>query len=229
MPVSLVSMIRILETIARYCRTALRLLDCLRFPSPQSSLCRIRHTICHSALLCPPRTMVPRQRELQRGTHVNIVLKADQRSGKLTSGQVQDILTRGDHPRGVKARLSNGQVGRVQSLRVNPASVPHTNIGTSSSSLPASNSGSARHTAIGTLQEPQPPDTWPNPVHSTSLMDYVKPNNSRPSSNQDVSMSLQDQLEKTFPGLDPSLIAAILADYPTLEAAEGVLYTLCTT
>ncbi|KAL8748793.1 MAG: hypothetical protein Q9184_007088 [Pyrenodesmia sp. 2 TL-2023] len=172
--------------------------------------------------------MVPRQKELQRGTHVNILLKADQRSGKLTSGKVHDILTRGDHPHGVKVRLSNGQIGRVQSLRANPASVPHADGGTSSSPLPAPGSGSARKTTIGTLQEPQAPDTWPNPVHSTSLMDYVKPNKSRLSSNQIVPMSLQDQLEKAFPDLDASLIAAILVDYPTLEAAEEVLYTLCT-
>ncbi|KAL8920502.1 MAG: hypothetical protein Q9208_006252 [Pyrenodesmia sp. 3 TL-2023] len=177
--------------------------------------------------------MVPRQRELQRGTHVNIVLKADQRSGKLTSGQVQDILTRGDHPRGVKVRLSNGQVGRVQSLHVNSASVPHANIGRSSSSLPAPNSGSATQAAIGTSENPQTPDQapggWPNPVHSTSLLDYLKPNKSRLSSDPDVSMDLQDQLEKAFPDLDSSLIAAILADYPTVEAAEGVLHTLYTT
>src|ERR1700728_1668321 len=58
----------------------------------------------------------PRMTEIRPGIHVNIVLKADQRTGKLTSGQVSDILTRGDHPRGIKVRLTDGRIGRVQSL-----------------------------------------------------------------------------------------------------------------
>ncbi|KAI4189633.1 MAG: hypothetical protein LQ346_005075 [Caloplaca aetnensis] len=173
--------------------------------------------------------MVPRHKELQRGTHVNIVLKADQRSSKLTAGRIQDILTKGDHPRGVKVRLSDGQIGRVQSLGVSTASVLHTNMGMSSASRPAPSSASGGPSAGGYLQEPQAADGCLNSAHSTSLMDYVKPNKSRKSSSRDISGNLQDQLEKMFPELDTSLIAAILVDYPTLEAAEDVLYKLCTT
>ena len=48
------------------------------------------------------------------GSRVQIVLKADQRSGKLTEGIVKDILTNSpSHPHGIKVRLTNGQVGRV--------------------------------------------------------------------------------------------------------------------
>lgn len=49
------------------------------------------------------------------GTTVDIVLKKDQPTGKLTRGKVARILT-GDsfHPRGCKVMLENGQVGRVQ-------------------------------------------------------------------------------------------------------------------
>ena len=49
------------------------------------------------------------------GGEVDIVLKKDQPTGKLTHGKVKDILT-GDsfHPRGCKVRLTDGQVGRVQ-------------------------------------------------------------------------------------------------------------------
>ncbi|KAL8903302.1 MAG: hypothetical protein Q9207_004015 [Kuettlingeria erythrocarpa] len=173
--------------------------------------------------------MVPRQEELQRGTLVNIVLKADQRSGRLTSGQVQDILTRGDHPRGVKVRLSNGQVGRVQSLGVSTASVLHTNMGTSPACLPPPSRASGGQNAMAILHGPQAADRWENSAHSTSLMDYVKPNQNRLLSNQENATGVQDQLEKTFPEFDTSLIAAILVDYPTLEAAKDVLYALCTT
>jgi uncharacterized repeat protein (TIGR03833 family) len=48
---------------------------------------------------------------------VSIVLKQDQRTGKLTRGVVKDILTKSvSHPHGIKVRLVNGQVGRVQKI-----------------------------------------------------------------------------------------------------------------
>ena len=54
---------------------------------------------------------------IQKGKTVNIVLKQDQRSGKLTSGIVKDILTSSpSHPHGIKVRLQNGQVGRVKEV-----------------------------------------------------------------------------------------------------------------
>jgi uncharacterized repeat protein (TIGR03833 family) len=55
------------------------------------------------------------RKDITPGTSVDIVLKADQRSGKLTSGTVKDILTNSSsHPHGIKVRLTDGQVGRVQ-------------------------------------------------------------------------------------------------------------------
>ena len=51
------------------------------------------------------------------GSEVEIVLKEDQPTGKLTRGTVAQILTGAAfHPRGIKVRLSNGQVGRVQKI-----------------------------------------------------------------------------------------------------------------
>jgi uncharacterized repeat protein (TIGR03833 family) len=48
---------------------------------------------------------------------VEVILKEDQRSGKLTRGFVEEILTNsGFHPHGIKVRLSDGQVGRVQNI-----------------------------------------------------------------------------------------------------------------
>ena len=48
------------------------------------------------------------------GTSVLIVLKKDQRTGNLTRGIVKDILTKKSyHSRGIKVRLTTGQVGRV--------------------------------------------------------------------------------------------------------------------
>jgi uncharacterized repeat protein (TIGR03833 family) len=54
---------------------------------------------------------------IQAGMEVDIVLKEDQRSGKKTRGIVKDILTNSlNHPHGIKVRLTNGQVGRVQGI-----------------------------------------------------------------------------------------------------------------
>lgn len=51
------------------------------------------------------------------GAKVKIVLKADQRTGKLTEGVVARLLTKsGTHPHGIKVMLEDGQVGRVQEI-----------------------------------------------------------------------------------------------------------------
>ena len=51
------------------------------------------------------------------GMTVLVVLKEDQRTGKLTKGIVKDILTKSpNHPHGIKVRLVNGQVGRVREV-----------------------------------------------------------------------------------------------------------------
>ncbi|CAG9611490.1 MULTISPECIES: YwbE family protein [Bacillus] len=51
------------------------------------------------------------------GLEVDIVLKQDQRTGKLTRGIVKDILTNSpSHPHGIKVRLQDGQVGRVKNI-----------------------------------------------------------------------------------------------------------------
>lgn len=51
------------------------------------------------------------------GLEVDIVLKQDQRTGKLTRGIVKDISTNSpSHPHGIKVRLQDGQVGRVQNI-----------------------------------------------------------------------------------------------------------------
>lgn len=63
---------------------------------------------------------------MQSGTHrshihigqtVDIVLKQDQRTGKLTRGVVQRILTKSaTHPHGIKVMLESGAVGRVKHI-----------------------------------------------------------------------------------------------------------------
>jgi uncharacterized repeat protein (TIGR03833 family) len=55
--------------------------------------------------------------DIKPGLKVSIVLKQDQRTGKLTEGIVKDILTSSPiHPRGIKVRLETGEVGRVKKI-----------------------------------------------------------------------------------------------------------------
>ena len=59
-----------------------------------------------------------KQREdIRPGIRVAIVLKQDQRTGRQTIGIVKDLLTNSKfHPHGIKVRLTDGQVGRVQEI-----------------------------------------------------------------------------------------------------------------
>lgn len=55
--------------------------------------------------------------KIKAGQSVLIVLKKDQRSGKLTQGIVKDILTKSPtHPHGIKVRLESGEIGRVKQV-----------------------------------------------------------------------------------------------------------------
>lgn len=58
-----------------------------------------------------------RRCDIRPGLRVSIVLKKDQRTGKLTEGLVRDILTKSPaHPHGIKVRLESGEVGRVKEI-----------------------------------------------------------------------------------------------------------------
>ena len=185
----------------------------------------------------PSKMAVPRISQLQSGTAVNIVLKADQRSGKLTTGHIADVLTRGDHPRGIKVRLTNGQIGRVQSLSGSSSPSALQSLAT-----PSNHQGVAsqpqNHQATNILAESrrgmvqdvrQDGYDAPSRDQTSSLFDYVRPSKQRksaakPSSHDSESqIAPQTRFESEFPKLDSALIAAILADYPTIDEARDVL------
>jgi uncharacterized repeat protein (TIGR03833 family) len=57
------------------------------------------------------------RKHITPGLKVAIVLKQDQRTGRQTVGIVKDLLTNSsNHPHGIKVRLTDGQVGRVQRI-----------------------------------------------------------------------------------------------------------------
>jgi uncharacterized repeat protein (TIGR03833 family) len=60
-----------------------------------------------------------RRSDINKGLRVSVVLKKDQRTGKLTEGIVKDLLTNSPaHPHGIKVRLESGDVGRVKEILV---------------------------------------------------------------------------------------------------------------
>ncbi|KAH7326335.1 hypothetical protein B0I35DRAFT_474991 [Stachybotrys elegans] len=67
---------------------------------------------------------VPGPRQVVPEAAVLIVTKKDQPTGRETAGVVQDVLTRGWHPRGMKVRLRDGQIGRVQRMADGDSPVP---------------------------------------------------------------------------------------------------------
>lgn len=57
------------------------------------------------------------RKNIRAGLKVAVVLKQDQRTGRRTVGVVKDLLTNSNfHPHGIKVRLADGQVGRVQEI-----------------------------------------------------------------------------------------------------------------
>lgn len=58
------------------------------------------------------------RKDIEIGAKVLVVQKQDQRTGKLTEGVVQKLLTNSAvHHRGIKVMLKNGIVGRVQQIK----------------------------------------------------------------------------------------------------------------
>lgn len=175
---------------------------------------------------------VPKYSQLSPGVIVQIVLKADQSSGKLTPGKIADILSKGDHPRGIKVRLADGQIGRVQSLSTGNAPPSNMSAGPEQTSISPQ---TANYPSRRGLQQDVRSDGHDPAALSDmgSLGDYIKAPKKKkralaghadPAAPQNT---MQKELEMEFPGLDTALIAAIVADHGDIESVRGVLRTLC--
>lgn len=107
---------------------------------------------------------VPSTREVVPGARVNIVLKEDQPTGRTVVGVVQDVLTRGNHPRGIKVRLADGRVGRVQTMATG---------GEKTSFIPTEIDAAAGPSQLRELFPRGPSGAPPPPV--VGLDAYIKP------------------------------------------------------
>jgi len=57
------------------------------------------------------------RKSIHAGDEVDIIMKKDQDSVKLTRGIVKEVLTNSSfHPHGIKVRLVTGEVGRVREV-----------------------------------------------------------------------------------------------------------------
>jgi uncharacterized repeat protein (TIGR03833 family) len=90
---------------------------------PDSLFCNGREIACNQQRKqdnLPRKTVIMDgtvRANIKPGMLVNIILKKDQRTGVLTEGVVKDILTSAPkHHRGIKVRLEDGQIGRVQEI-----------------------------------------------------------------------------------------------------------------
>jgi len=58
-----------------------------------------------------------KRKNIQVGAKVSVVEKHNQRTGELTTGVVNKILTNSsNHPHGIKVKLESGKVGRVKKI-----------------------------------------------------------------------------------------------------------------
>ncbi|KAH7159859.1 major facilitator superfamily domain-containing protein [Dactylonectria estremocensis] len=126
---------------------------------------------------------VPTVQQVVPGAFVYIVLKEDQPTGQETKGIVQDLLTRGNHHRGIKVRLQDGQVGRVQRMGDGNVTVPlpGSDSTVTSSAGPAAPSSkfSSRYTDVRYDEE------FPEGPPPRSLVDFMPQLDSPPRASRD--------------------------------------------
>ena len=121
-----------------------------------------------SAPIRAPQTSynnVPTIQQVVPGAAVSIVLKADQPTGREVQGVVQDLLTRGNHPRGIKVRLQDGRVGRVQKMAANLSQ-------TATASLPCVMTDTSWSKSAHRAEEP-PVDGFSSGAPPRSLADFM--------------------------------------------------------
>lgn len=159
---------------------------------------------------------VPTTREVVPGAPVNIVLKADQPTARTVQGTVAQLLTKGDHPRGIKVRLADGRVGRVQSLAGDSTASGSQSSAGEAMALDAETPG--RSIARGAR------DAWtdyrlqekPLPTQAVGLDAYIKPAKTRGKANKrhhDSSSALGAPTAETSPQESEESTCPVCGDF----------------
>jgi uncharacterized repeat protein (TIGR03833 family) len=127
--------------------------------------------------------LVPTTQHVVIGASVSIVLKIDQPTGRQVQGFVGELLTRGNHPRGIKVRLRDGRVGRVQRMateeEADKGSAGLTGLSRNGEidSAQNGNGGSLSSFTPGFLGERHETPIDEPPREELSLADYIVPKN----------------------------------------------------
>lgn len=174
--------------------------------------------------------------KLRPGLAVSIVLKADQRTGKQVQGTVSQLLTRHNHPRGIKVKLTDGRVGRVQQILPSPQTKSSHNMSsenpwanTESQGNPHTSQQNAQGAASSYYQgQQQQPQSFNAPAptqgvrrsETEQLLDQQSDRAQQVEHMQQYEANarqteddrIQAQLQKEFPNIDSSLIAAIYGE-----------------
>ncbi|KAK6852859.1 hypothetical protein PG995_011410 [Apiospora arundinis] len=158
---------------------------------------------------------VPNTTQVIPGASVSIVLKADQRTGREVRGVVRDVLTKGNHHRGIKVRLADGRIGRVQRMAPRPV-----------------DDGSAAAQGSTGRQRPQYQDVrydghFEPPTEQLDLAAYIKPPKQRGKKGRKGAKNEPDPDETAAPGSESSNanpaadVVTATATCPVCNAFEG--------
>lgn len=155
---------------------------------------------------------VPTTSQVIPGAGVNIILKVDQPTGRTVSGYIQDVLTKGNHPRGIKVRLTDGRVGRVQSMNSNPAS-GSADMESFNATFDSTSRQPDRHHGGGRPDRgghPQPP-----PTQQFGLDAYIKPAKTKRGRGQGQGASTVSDLQDFTVGstVEEESVCPVCADF----------------
>ncbi|PKS09322.1 hypothetical protein jhhlp_003936 [Lomentospora prolificans] len=178
---------------------------------------------------------VPTTAEVIAGARVNIVLKQDQSTGRTVAGTVRDVLTRGNHPRGIKVRLADGRVGRVQTMARGSGSNENANelpgnIAQNAGSISAGDAqgilGDALGPADGAGSRPRQrgrrhdDGDQPPPQQETTLAAYMRPAKQNRRRRQESTQATEQELEEIErPATDGAVTCPVCGTFEGDEAA----------
>lgn len=189
---------------------------------------------------------IPPHNQVRSGALVSIILKEDQPTGRQVQGTVADILTSGNHPHGVKVRLTDGRVGRVQEILTTGDATQFGSTGLQQPLQPQqygappqqqwqSNAGYAGGYSSAPYSDHPPPQeplshTRPRDDEFEDLPDGAEQVEHFQSYEASKGPSEDDRnqamLEKEFPNIDSSLIAALYGDSKDLSGTRETLQEL---
>ncbi|KIW65819.1 hypothetical protein PV04_08041 [Phialophora macrospora] len=172
--------------------------------------------------------------QIKPGLLVSIVLKADQRTGRQVQGTVSQLLTRHNHPRGIKVKLTDGRVGRVQQILSqthhtmtsnNPWSSTESNGNPYTTPTSQQSQGAAQgyYQSNPAQQQSQTASAPAQGIRRSETEQLLEQQGDRAEQVEHMQQyeanapqteddRIQAQLQREFPNIDSSLIAAIYSE-----------------